>query len=872
MTLPAEHVPETRLDEPGSTERPLRGIAKFGVLAGAGLAIACFYIVALLAMAVLALWIGCELAFAIILIRVGGVGWIKPFIARHLQLFLLFFRSAWLRKGTEFRVPVEESDAPTLFAFLRELSRRFDVAPPREVVLEMNASAWVMLKGMRQGADATTLGIGYDLIAGLTERELEAVVAHEMAHAKFVHRGYKRLINGGAARAVTLTGNLSAMLEAYRRAKQAFDIGEFFLRIFDRLTRVAVRWVAAYSRQDEFEADLGAAAMCGAAPLRSALIKIDSIVQKTSRISWTERAAQLQQSLGFSAWLADELAEPEATEDLEASVYDCYSTHPSLNDRLAALSGEDSAVAAGRPAIQLLADADALGKRLVVEIHRVMALEEQRATRDSQKWLRKIRRKGELSTRRQFGWVLFALAAVAAAVWVGERDMTWMWPTAGLFAFGAMFFSLGRYRGKGSLTIPSYESMQDALQRDVEEGMAELREKEIVLEIDGVLAGIAKKQKPAVLMPLANEALTRCDYLRAVVVSRKLQELDRNHPEVLIVAAIGYAGVGKKQMASDFLGTVLKRTGLHTPNLLWGAAWTLILLGDWASAEPMLEILRRGDPTRDTFMALLALCQSRCNKLQSATANARRAFDVFPSSKARIELLADLMIRAGHLVEAEKVLEGAGSAAETEPGLIESQIWLRLTRREFAAADQWVERLRKIGIAGHAYVSLGIMHESARRDAEATLFYAAALEQGFYPAAELGLARVAHHRGDKVQARQRALAALDLTRTLAKKAARPADVFHAVTRLLQHLQDPVASATAYICVLEPKRDLGMLTGHTLLVFAETESSAREHVLAVLNALRPADPPQLPEVVQIHRAPNDRQPIGAVRCGIQSVWR
>ncbi len=54
----------------------------------------------------------------------------------------------------------------------------------------MNAIAWVKLKGYRKGSGKTTLGIGYDLLAGLPEAEVEAVLAHEMVHARLVQRGF----------------------------------------------------------------------------------------------------------------------------------------------------------------------------------------------------------------------------------------------------------------------------------------------------------------------------------------------------------------------------------------------------------------------------------------------------------------------------------------------------------------------------------------------------------------------------------------------------------------------------------------------------------------------------------------------------------
>lgn len=75
-----------------------------------------------------------------------------------------------------------------------------DASVPREIVLELGDNAWVRLKGFRRGAGKKTLGVGYDLLAGLSIPEIEAVLAHEMAHAKLVQRGFRNWLEGGQAR------------------------------------------------------------------------------------------------------------------------------------------------------------------------------------------------------------------------------------------------------------------------------------------------------------------------------------------------------------------------------------------------------------------------------------------------------------------------------------------------------------------------------------------------------------------------------------------------------------------------------------------------------------------------------------------------
>ena len=66
----------------------------------------------------------------------------------------------------------------------------------------MGVNAWVRLKGYRRGAGTTILGVGYDLLAGMSQTEVEAVLAHEMAHARLVQRGFSRWLTGGVSRVV----------------------------------------------------------------------------------------------------------------------------------------------------------------------------------------------------------------------------------------------------------------------------------------------------------------------------------------------------------------------------------------------------------------------------------------------------------------------------------------------------------------------------------------------------------------------------------------------------------------------------------------------------------------------------------------------
>ena len=480
-------------------EKPLSRPAKSGLILSAALTIALFYLFVVTSILLLLVLLAGEVLLAAIGARFGLTGLIAPFIQRHSALLSLFVRSFWHRKRREFQVPLEAADAPDLFAFLHNLSRRLQVPAPRRVRVEMNAGAWVQLKGFRRGADATTLGLGYDLLAALTEWEIEAVLAHEMAHAKLVRRGLQHWLNGGLARAAKLTNELSSRVVSYRRARQTFELGEWFLNPADRCTRLAARLVSTYSRQDEFEADRLAAEMCGSAPLRSALLKLDALAAKTARIGWNERVAQLQRGAGFSAWLAEELtvAEPAINGETASDVVDSFSTHPSTRDRLAALPMDAVPSLAGRRAIQLLVDPDAVAAKLVTEIHRVARQTEEKDTRERRGWLQQARRGSSTQIQRLqgFGFLIGVVVMfVGGAVVAGGGEIAG-WTIVGLgLAVAVALCYVGRKRDRHILPVPDYEALKSKWDHPEAIKVKEARQTELVEAFKTATETLKKKR------------------------------------------------------------------------------------------------------------------------------------------------------------------------------------------------------------------------------------------------------------------------------------------------------------------------------------------------------------------------------------------
>src|SRR2546430_7780328 len=80
------------------------------------------------------------------------------------------------------------------------------------------------MRGYRRGTSRTSVGIGFDLLAGLTVSEVEGVLAHELAHARLVQRGFSRWLKKGLARLSQVTTELSACAAAYRQANARSDL------------------------------------------------------------------------------------------------------------------------------------------------------------------------------------------------------------------------------------------------------------------------------------------------------------------------------------------------------------------------------------------------------------------------------------------------------------------------------------------------------------------------------------------------------------------------------------------------------------------------------------------------------------------------
>src|SRR5437879_3137610 len=862
-----EHVSATAIMD----EKPLSPAARAGLVVNAAVTILLFYLTAILFMAGFT-----ALALLLLLVTMAAARFgMASFVGRLLQvpvrLIRIFGRKLWLPAETTYRIALTREDAPDLFAIARELSRRSAVAPAESIFIEMHSNAWVMMRGYRRGTGRTTLGIGFDLLAGLTVTEVAAVLAHELAHARLVQRGFSRWLKKGLARLTLVTTELSDCAAAYRQANARSDLTETTVRVFDALTRRAARHVATYSRQDEFAADRGAVELCGAAAIRSALARLEVLDEVVTRLPWSERLARLQPGEAFTAWLVNELTGPGRGDGGEslAHAVDPYSTHPALRDRLAALPADDTPLRDSRPGTALLADPDSLAGRLAAEIQRVIAVQERKDTRQRARETRKLCRAEGIG-----GPVLLGVGALLAGLVLGLIGATSGFPldmmgtAVGALIAGVLLVRYPRYRDRRPLPVPAYGTLANARPPETQEQLA-AAEEAIVAELRASAAQErTRRARFAMLVSTSYAALRERDYLHAHVAARLALELKKTSIEAGLAYAIAAAGLGNAQQAHSRLGVIRQKVGFQTLATKWGAAWALSLLDDW-SCEGLLQQLHDRRPDTATFASLLALAQLHRHKLQSAIENAARGVALEPANRGAVLLLAHVLLLAGRTADAAARLDPLQDHARTDVGAAFLMVRLRVMQRDTAGALEWAGVVRGLDLDGAALIGLGQAFGAARLAEPAATFLTAAADAGFAPEANIGFAVLASSRGDRAGAKRHLLAALKFDGARFTKGQTVGSLFHEILGRLNGLAEQRLDCTAWIATV-PDGSL-TLAGRSILVCAPSESSARACLETIVTAMQGSEPAAADlSGVTWRLAPKAQQPDRPVPPGVHSV--
>lgn len=734
MTEAAPSPPEVVLSE---IEQPLPKGQHGLFLLYATLLIGLFYFLSGIALVLGALLLIVAIVIAIGAARYGGLHYIRPVVLEMVALLTIVLRSMRIRGGAEFMVQLPREQAPVLWEHVEELARRVDVAPPQQIVLESGVNAWVRLRGVASGRGKTTLGVGYDMLAGLAAEQLRAVLAHEMAHAKYVRRGYQGFLMRGLIRLGQCAESLKQLSENPEFSGAGQAAGGWVYGLLDKIGGKAGKLVAVCSRYDEFLADATAAEICGPEVCRRALLETHVLDFQADKIYWRERLLHLERAPGYTAWLYEQLQVPDEARRaelekraLERAHRHELSTHPALPDRLAALdkvfTGEVLPMSSGGKsgAWFWLKEPDVTARHLLTEFERIAAAEEAKQTASLAKWMRKNAggRQQAGSTPRAGHWLGLVGASLMVFICLAEyiKQPHPVFICVGLVAVlldGWCFYQLfgsQRMAREVDLPLPGFAEFRAALfaRRDKQRRERELYfahkeldpDEKAKLEVEAEeresLEQVAKARELRGAMPVEiakprarlaywlGETMTSlavADYATAELQARLALEQEYNHLTAMAVLNLCLAYQSEEEAFNRIRSLFSTRRDFQAQ---WAIAWAAYLTGQTGYAEAHLLELTRMQPGHSVLWSLLGYCQTANDKPREGLASQKRALELaLKSGNAADEAccrfaLAQSQDSLGQLMEARGHLDWIEEYQRREPliGIDEAQLALENIR------------------------------------------------------------------------------------------------------------------------------------------------------------------------------------------------
>jgi Zn-dependent protease with chaperone function len=235
--------------------------------------------------------------------------------------------------------PLQRDEVPQLFGFIDGVAGKLGVKAPFEIHLVTSATAFISAERSWTGrVSKLSIGLGMPLFVWLSEEELGAVIAHEFGH--FV---------GGD---VLLTPWVYRTRSSIGSAIHELDDSMFFLdEPFRRYGHWFLRLSSAVSRAQEYSADALSARQFGAAAACAALEKIHLLEPMwfayfhhdlLPALGCEARMPVFEGFRRFCAASPKRREVQDAIDHADDRTATPYDTHPSLDERLAAMGGAAS--------------------------------------------------------------------------------------------------------------------------------------------------------------------------------------------------------------------------------------------------------------------------------------------------------------------------------------------------------------------------------------------------------------------------------------------------------------------------------------------------------------------------------------------------
>ncbi|HEY7375894.1 MAG TPA: zinc metalloprotease HtpX [Polyangia bacterium] len=248
---------------------------------------------------------------------VGGVNGMAAFLAIGVVMnFVMYWFSDRIALAAHRAQPVTAAEAPTLYAIVERLTRRAGLPMPRIFVIPSSAAnAFATGRNPAHAAVAVTDGI----MQILNERELEAVLGHELSHVKnrdvliaTIAAGVAGIISGIGHIAIWFGGGSRDGNRGGGLAALAWLIVAPLLALLIQL---------AISRSREYGADASGAALVGdPEALASALARLEQ--------------GQQRHPYEFAGPATAHLFIVNPLRGRSASIMNLLSTHPPIEERI----------------------------------------------------------------------------------------------------------------------------------------------------------------------------------------------------------------------------------------------------------------------------------------------------------------------------------------------------------------------------------------------------------------------------------------------------------------------------------------------------------------------------------------------------------